>query len=37
MKGTIEDQSIDTEIPLDDVTSTDTLNFPQSSSSAYTI
>jgi len=32
MKGTIEDQSIDTEIPLDDVASVDTLNFPPSSS-----
>jgi len=32
MKGTIEDQSIDTEIPLDDVASIDTLNFPPSSS-----
>jgi len=31
MKGTIEDQSIDTEIPLDDVASIDTLNFPPSS------
>jgi hypothetical protein len=36
MKGTIENQSIDTEIPLDDVASIDTLNFPQSSSSADT-
>ncbi len=36
MKGTIEAQSIDTEIPLDDVASIDTLNFPQSSSSADT-
>jgi hypothetical protein len=36
MKGTIEDQQIDTEIPLDDVASIDTLNFPQSSSSADT-
>ncbi|HWY34172.1 MAG TPA: hypothetical protein VNX68_05965 [Nitrosopumilaceae archaeon] len=34
MKGTIENQSIDTEIPLDDVASIDTLNFPQSGSSA---
>jgi hypothetical protein len=33
MKGTIENQSIDTEIPLDDVASIDTLNFPPSSSS----
>jgi hypothetical protein len=32
MKGTIEDQSIDTEILLDDVASVDTLNFPPSSS-----
>ena len=32
MKGTVEDQSIDTEIPLDDVASVDTLNFPPSSS-----
>ncbi|MBI3623254.1 hypothetical protein HY212_04215, partial [Candidatus Pacearchaeota archaeon] len=32
MKGTVEDQSIDTEIPLDDVASIDTLNFPPSSS-----
>ena len=36
MKGTIENQSIDTEIPLDDVASIDTLNFPQSGSSADT-
>ena len=36
MKGTIEDQSIDTEIPLDDVASVDTLNFPPSSGSADT-
>jgi len=36
MKGTIEDQQIDTEIPLDDVASIDTLNFPQSGSSADT-
>jgi hypothetical protein len=36
MKGTIENQSMDTEIPLDDVASIDTLNFPQSSSSADT-
>lgn len=36
MKGTIEDQSIDTEIPLDDVASIDTLNFPQSGSSSDT-
>jgi hypothetical protein len=33
MKGTIEDQSIDTEIPLDDVASVDTINFPQADSS----
>jgi len=33
MKGTIENQQIDTEIPLDDVASIDTLNFPQSGSS----
>jgi hypothetical protein len=32
MKGTIENQSIDTEIPLDDVASVDVLNFPPSSS-----
>jgi hypothetical protein len=32
MKGTIENQSIDIEIPLDDVASIDTLNFPPSSS-----
>jgi hypothetical protein len=36
MKGTIENQTIDTEIPLDDVASIDTLNFPQSGSSADT-
>ena len=36
MKGTIENQSIDTEIPLDDVASIDTLNFPPSGSSADT-
>src|SRR5690242_7866429 len=36
MKGTIEDQSIDTEIQLDDVASTDTLNFPPSSGSTDT-
>jgi hypothetical protein len=36
MKGIIENQSIDTEIPLDDVASIDTLNFPQSGSSADT-
>ena len=33
MKGTIENQQIDNEIPLDDVASIDTLNFPQSDSS----
>ena len=33
MKGTIEDQSIDMEIPLDDVSSADVLNFPQTGSS----
>ena len=33
MKGTIEHQSIDTEIALDDVASIDTLNFPPSTSS----
>ena len=32
MKGTIENQNIDTEIPLDDVANADTLNFPPSSS-----
>jgi len=32
MKGTIENQSIDTDIPLDDVASVATLNFPPSSS-----
>jgi hypothetical protein len=32
MKGTIENQSIDTEISLDDVASVDVLNFPPSSS-----
>ena len=32
MKGTIEDQRIDTEIPLDDVASVDILNFPPSGS-----
>ncbi len=31
MKGTIEDQTIDTEITLDDVAGIDTLNFPPSS------
>ncbi len=36
MKGTIEDQSIDTEIPLDDVSSADVLNFPQTGSSGDT-
>lgn len=33
-KGTVEDQTIDTEIALDDVTSIDVLNFPASSSSS---
>ena len=33
MKGTIESQSIDTEIALDDVASIDTLNFPPTTSS----
>lgn len=33
-KGTVEDQAIDTEIALDDVTSVDVLNFPSSSSSS---
>jgi hypothetical protein len=32
MKGTIEGQNIDTEIPLDDVGSSDTINFPQTTS-----
>jgi len=36
MKGTVEDQQIDTEILLDDVASIDTLNFPQSGPSADT-
>jgi hypothetical protein len=36
MKGTVENQNIDTGIPLDDVASIDTLNFPQSGSSADT-
>lgn len=36
MKGTIENQTVDTEIPLDDVASIDTLNFPPSGSSADT-
>ena len=36
MKGTVEDQSIDTEIPLDDVASVDALNFPQSGSTSET-
>ena len=30
LKGTVENQEIDTEIPLDDVASIDTLNFPPS-------
>ncbi len=33
-KGSIQDQSIDTEIPLDDVASADALNFPPSSGSS---
>ena len=33
MKGMVENQSIDAEIPLDDVASIDALNFPQASSS----
>lgn len=33
LKGTVEDQKIDVEIPLDDVSSIDVLNFPQASSS----
>ena len=33
LKGMIDDQKIDAEIPLDDVSSIDTLNFPQISSS----
>lgn len=33
-KGTVEDQAIDTEIPLDDVSSVDVLNFPQSTGSS---
>jgi len=37
MKGTIEDQSIDTEIALDDVAGMDTLNFPPSSTDASNI
>ena len=36
MKGTIENQQIDTEILLDDIASIDTLNFPQSGSSVDT-
>src|SRR5437867_1118126 len=36
LKGTIEDQSIDTEIQLDDVASVDVLNFPPSGSSSDT-
>jgi hypothetical protein len=32
-KGTVETQAIDTEIPLDDVASVDTLNFPSSTGS----
>lgn len=37
MKGTIEDQTIDTEIALDDVAGMDTLNFPPSSTDASNI
>jgi hypothetical protein len=33
-KGTVEDQMIDTEIPLDDVASVEALNFPSSASSS---
>jgi len=33
-KGTVEDQAIDTEIPLDDVASVDVLNFPPSTGSS---
>ncbi len=36
MKGAIEGQNIDTEIPLDDVGSSDTINFPKTSSSGDT-
>lgn len=36
MKGSIEDQSVDTEIPLDDVSSADVLNFPQTGPSEST-
>ncbi len=36
MKGAIEGQNINTEIPLDDVGSSDTINFPQTSSSVDT-
>lgn len=34
LKGTVEDQAIDAEIPLDDVASVDILNFPPSSGSS---
>lgn len=34
LKGSIQDQSVDTEIPLDDVASVDILNFPPSGSSS---
>lgn len=34
LKGTVEDQAIDAEIPLDDVASVDALNFPPSGSSS---
>jgi hypothetical protein len=36
LKGTVEDQTIDAEIPLDNVGGIDTLNFPPSSSSSST-
>lgn len=36
LKGNVEGQNIDTEIPLDDVESIDTLNFPQADSSSST-
>jgi hypothetical protein len=34
LKGTVEDQAIDTEIALDDVASVDTLNFPSTTGSS---
>ncbi|MGI0074962.1 MAG: hypothetical protein ACREA5_03350, partial [Nitrosotalea sp.] len=34
LKGTVENQAIDDEIPLDDVNSVDTLNFPPSTGSS---